>query len=700
MALYKDINRSLYDDYQRYLDNAGGHCLPLDSILDSQDHLPSKDGVDVNVYKDNEVVDTYKASEIGECEFYVFMPETASSLYQNASISLQLGVTATQAEYEMDDTGYMVYDKFESNNNTEKKEQFVKGDLLSYEYVREINNEVIKDTLYFRVLDVVGDDVTCLGFSNKELSFYSDKNDVKYYNQGIFYALKYADSYLNNQLASADNPNSFYNVIQRNGFEFVNHFKKMSFTQAIYNAEKYNDNSLQAINDSYKFINSDGMAINLTYVFEGDEQEEYIRPLCLEDLYKFYGGDVKELSSNDFKSVFSKVVPNELSDSKVWILDGFVGPYNNADDSYASLLDLKTGDLLTNVNLTVDNESLEAGIAFVFTYDRNECDSLKYVEHFDNTSDDDGGDEDVDPNAIEIILSFSSINDAAYTDFITVFNNQVNGYNNKSPENKIEITNLTTNTIKNSSQQIADIKNRVESTKYTKSAIILGLSDELKDSSKTDLTNLNNDYALVIVDQKELTTLPKDFSYSYYIMNKVEFIGQDIVSSIKYDFEYNNKVEYIILKEDNEAANIACSGFLGQLDRYYGVNVEEVFNNAVDDTGAYSAVSGIICSGENFNMLFVCGENLLSSAIEPIDEAGISHGYNQNKGVLQDVFISTIGRKNLNLLNSNDINIVVYTDTGTMASKAFEYINTAVINNEFVKGTDFSVSPKIVTCLK
>ena len=133
ILMRRDTKANLFNDYQKYLSLASGYCVPKDAIIvphnepvtetygikDMEVSEVESDKVNVIVTFDTidssgqpiEAKISYVASEIGNTSFYVHMAEDATSAYQNASMSLALGVTATQIEYERDDTGNMTYDK-------------------------------------------------------------------------------------------------------------------------------------------------------------------------------------------------------------------------------------------------------------------------------------------------------------------------------------------------------------------------------------------------------------------------------------------------------------------------------------------------------------------------------------------------------------------------------------------------------------
>ena len=214
MVYYNSLSANLYKDYQRYLNKAGGYCLPIDTITNNG-VLASKDGVNVKVYDPKEGDYQYKASEIGGSDFIIYMPETASSIYQNASISLELGVTASQVEFEMDDTGYMIYDQFKRPNLNEEIE-FSSGDLIKY--MDKDNNE--HD---FVVIEINDNNVLmyeCLFDDNSKTAYYPNESNssttIDFGNNN--YGIKYEGSALDqacinhvNEYSNSDSPmNEFY----------------------------------------------------------------------------------------------------------------------------------------------------------------------------------------------------------------------------------------------------------------------------------------------------------------------------------------------------------------------------------------------------------------------------------------------------------------------------------------------------------
>ena len=198
MYLYNDESKSLYDDYKRYLSYAGGHYLPIDVIKDNSGNV-LKDGVNVTVYDGSDTETLENVKEYGETSFLIYMPKDVDSSYQNASISLSLGATATQVEYEMDDTGCMVYDKAKLYTPKPKK-----ADVLKI-YLPEIKGN--ENYIYTRVIDINDNVATLMAFDAQiDLgAFYFDKDSAKiaeFKNDSTTYeGIQYEDSVMD-QIAS------------------------------------------------------------------------------------------------------------------------------------------------------------------------------------------------------------------------------------------------------------------------------------------------------------------------------------------------------------------------------------------------------------------------------------------------------------------------------------------------------------------
>ena len=218
--LYEDAKKDLYTDYQKYLENVGGYCLPKDVLKDEDDcypynidnsmiHTPTSlpfddqsKKVKVKVYEDDGSDDFYFANELGDTRIAIYMPEDVNSKYQNASISLKYGVTASQLEFEMDDTGYMLYDKDlkdKTNNTGLKPGQVVSisvpSIILDDDDIEHAGDE---KELLLRVLKCEGNEATFLMLNElKNSSYYFEFEQQKF--EGTLNAAppKYAGEFSN-----------------------------------------------------------------------------------------------------------------------------------------------------------------------------------------------------------------------------------------------------------------------------------------------------------------------------------------------------------------------------------------------------------------------------------------------------------------------------------------------------------------------
>ena len=132
MYMHESAKSNLHYDYQKYLASAGGYTIPKDAITDKIENRSVLNGVEMectnltseyakvriyqdrSAYNDDEINKDYEiveAREIGSTNLCLYMPTDVSNKYQNASLSLSFGVTATQVEYEMDSSYSMNYDK-------------------------------------------------------------------------------------------------------------------------------------------------------------------------------------------------------------------------------------------------------------------------------------------------------------------------------------------------------------------------------------------------------------------------------------------------------------------------------------------------------------------------------------------------------------------------------------------------------------
>lgn len=197
MVKYNSISANLYEDYKRYLDLASGYCLPADSI-NNNDTSVDDSNIQLHIYGENGSTKTIDdVSEVGNTMILLHMPLDATSKYENASISLSLGVTATQVEFEMDDTGYMIYDQ--EAERADSNVVYNKGDLLYINLSKDsADNTSTKGnvkTMLFRILDINDDIATCAtSVSQRSYKYFEgsipessyDGDFIKYKNSKIY----------------------------------------------------------------------------------------------------------------------------------------------------------------------------------------------------------------------------------------------------------------------------------------------------------------------------------------------------------------------------------------------------------------------------------------------------------------------------------------------------------------------------------
>ena len=380
MVLYDNPKAKLYNDYQRYINLASGYCIPADDVVDPATHFV-KDNIRLKIYKNNIQVDEEKASEIGKTRIALYMPLYANSTYENASISLSLGVTATQVEYEMDDTGCMIYDKDASTAISDIL--YEKGDVLNMNLNDNSTSSIarIMRGLDLRILDIEGDLATCLvnvpqyylSYSNSDdgiCDFIKDSNNI----------IKYDGTVMKNGVDTTINQLLFDE-------NFKDLFVKFDYAQKQYELHKSPKLSslLTDDNDSYTlYVNSD--SYKFTPINECTPIQVYARPLEISDIFKFFGND--ELDYNDVKKIVyggdtglnilkTQAPGKELYQLPVtltlpifnvntYLADSFIATYENEDvDEIPCLAYLdRSGDLYI-ANGTQDHPDVQTNVTLV-----------------------------------------------------------------------------------------------------------------------------------------------------------------------------------------------------------------------------------------------------------------------------------------------------------------------------------------------
>ena len=335
ILLKQDLTASLYDDYQRYLGSVGGYCLPKDAVtLNGVVTLPNKDGIDVLIYDEDKTKQpTHRRySEMGECEIYLYMPTSTSSKYQNASISLSIGATATQVEYEMDDTGYMLYDKFELKKE-EDKLNFAVGDEIQLKNLSNYSFKVMN-------VDANSGDLTVmpieLGVSGLFADNYGYKyNDPKvdftpYGSQGLgLNSFNYNGSNLANKIAS----------------QFNSKFSSLAdYVEPIENIDQYaflytnlETNALTSVDATEPTYIVGGISLDRKAVNHITGVNLPCRSLCVDDIFNYLDSVGKDYTQSNIADIFKTNVnsPESGTGGKVpplrmirYILMDLSGPSN------------------------------------------------------------------------------------------------------------------------------------------------------------------------------------------------------------------------------------------------------------------------------------------------------------------------------------------------------------------------------------
>ncbi len=86
---------------------ASGYCVPESKVSDDPITVYERDGSPRRV---NSVIQTVPAISIGTAYFAIHMPGSVDNFYQNAMLTLNAGITASQVELDEDGIHVMVYD--------------------------------------------------------------------------------------------------------------------------------------------------------------------------------------------------------------------------------------------------------------------------------------------------------------------------------------------------------------------------------------------------------------------------------------------------------------------------------------------------------------------------------------------------------------------------------------------------------------
>ena len=364
MYLYEDASKNLYLDYQKYLESAGGYCLPRDVLKDEDDcypyNVPSANSLVLNGDPSKvEVIvsgggieedKTYYANELGSTQLAIYMPENADSRYQNASISLSYGVTATQVEFEMDDTGCMIYDKYKKSQIDVKL-----GDVLVY--TTKSNSELPSFTLPLRAIKVDGDNVTFMMLRDfgslfaYMMTLSDDEDEVVLTEEEIEQIEKEKQSQMAGILMEI---NSYLNLSAINSQDKPNYSStpyldsnNIVFTDGLdirYSAI----DCVRAFWELILFGSTDSIELlfdGLNYMFDDDDGNPLTFEEFLDTIPKdLEGGILSDLSSHIISSEINQkgYVVTHNDDNSLYSLDDdkyFSNPYNSAtlndDESYS-----------------------------------------------------------------------------------------------------------------------------------------------------------------------------------------------------------------------------------------------------------------------------------------------------------------------------------------------------------------------------
>ena len=394
-----ELKHSLYLDYQRYLKTAGGFCLPIDCVKDDNDFVP-EDGVSVKIYEktvNDKVSSTVEnVKEIGSNSFTVYMPTDVDSRYQNASISLSVGVTATQTAYEVDDTGCMIYDNVKPEEVDDDGEKIFVGDLIS------IDNEIQGNTVYFRVLDIDGDNVTialCSDSSNSLEGNYESDDETTTFEQLSNGLIKGYESY--NYKGS-----SLEKAINTDYSNFVEAFPSIKDSLVEVDTTQYYFHHYEMLETLFDSSNS----ISNSYVLGSMRYERMAynnignlksRALSITDIFECLNKIGVELNSDNIKRL---IAYNPNSSEQGLILPYKIPLMDVSDNGFYYI----RSDFFTiefyQFDLTTNAFGIFSPLS-VFTFDRSTYDKFTYVESFDGTKRTGDDDDDSDKVVIGIVSS-------------------------------------------------------------------------------------------------------------------------------------------------------------------------------------------------------------------------------------------------------------------------------------------------------
>ena len=379
---------NLYEDYQRYLSCASGYCLPIDCVTNSEHKVDPN--TQMKVYSKSVYVDEYDlvdASELGTLEFMLYMPTDAGNEYQNCSISLSLGGTATQVSYEVDDLGIMIYDGISPEEITED-DDIELGDVVSVDLLD--NSKV-----YFRVMKINESNFTLLKLGpnnitgstqysedDKYTSFapYIDEDEEVIY-QNIE-RINFADSSLQKTIKK-----DFDMLLSKLPKTFANSIVSVNVTQ--YGYDYYEDAPFVPIflSEEDNTIKTHAFNVNsttqLTYIrnYYHNLGELDVYSLSISDIFDFFDSMEVDANSNNLLNIFK--INNVGSQSTSLHEIGYslmdVDSFDSGDPDYYYIVN-PSGSLNSYYTGEIPNESVS--YCPVFTVDISKFNAFTKVEPY------------------------------------------------------------------------------------------------------------------------------------------------------------------------------------------------------------------------------------------------------------------------------------------------------------------------------